>query len=86
MFTVYILYSTRLSRFYAGQTDDIDLRLLRHNSGIVKSTKRGVPWKVIWTSVVISRTDSLRLERKIKKRGISRFLDDEGFDWKNKIS
>jgi len=84
-FTVYILYSVKAKKFYAGQTIDLNLRLARHNQGLVKTTKPGIPWMIVWTIMVSSRSEALRLEKKIKKRGISRFMDDQNFNWKSSI-
>lgn len=33
-----------IDRYYVGSTQDIDLRIERHNSGTTRSTKAGVPW------------------------------------------
>ncbi|KAA3623569.1 MAG: GIY-YIG nuclease family protein, partial [Flavobacterium sp.] len=44
---VYILYSEKRSRYYVGQTANIDKRLKRHNLGLVPSTKAGYPWKLV---------------------------------------
>lgn len=44
---VYILQSAITQKFYCGQTDNIEARLERHNKGLVKSTKHGMPWKLI---------------------------------------
>ncbi|MBT8186705.1 MAG: GIY-YIG nuclease family protein [Croceitalea sp.] len=73
---VYILYSEKRSRYYVGQTTDIDKRLKRHNLGIVPSTKNGKPWKLIMRIEVFSRSEAVVLERKIKKRGAKRYIDD----------
>jgi putative endonuclease len=47
MFTVYILKSEVTNKHYYGHTKDITQRLKAHNSGKVRSTKSGRPWKVI---------------------------------------
>ncbi|WP_265244110.1 GIY-YIG nuclease family protein [Muriicola sp. Z0-33] len=73
---VYILFSDQRSRYYVGQTTDIDKRLKRHNLGRVPSTKYGVPWKLVLQISVSNKTEALILERKIKKRGAKRYLDD----------
>ncbi len=73
---VYILFSEKKLRYYVGQTADIDKRLERHNSCSVPSTKSGVPWKVKCLIEVENRSEALKLERKIKKRGAKRFIDD----------
>ncbi len=73
---VYILYSEKRSRYYVGQTTDIVKRLKRHNLGFVPSTKSGIPWKLVLQIEVLSRSEALVLERRIKKRGTKRFIDN----------
>ena len=78
-YCVYILYSNSRGRFYIGQTENIEKRLLRHNLGQVRSTKGGLPWEIVSTIAVENRTEALKLEKKIKKRGAKRFLKDNQF-------
>ncbi|MBT8182010.1 MAG: GIY-YIG nuclease family protein [Eudoraea sp.] len=40
---VYVLFSEKRSRYYVGQTADINKRLKRHNEGFVPSTRGGIP-------------------------------------------
>ncbi|MFC4393873.1 MULTISPECIES: GIY-YIG nuclease family protein [Flavobacterium] len=81
MFFVYILYSTTKEKFYIGQTNDIEDRLRRHNSGQSLSTKNGIPWKIIYTIQLDSRSEAVTLESKIKKRGAKRYLQDIDFKY-----
>ena len=74
---VYILYSYKSSRYYVGQTTDIIKRLKRHNQGLVPSTKYGSPWKLVLQLDVSNRYEALILEKKIKKRGAKRYIDDQ---------
>ena len=74
---IYILYSSLKERYYVGQTDNLDNRLERHNQGKVKSTKYGVPWKLVHKIKVETRSEAVLLERKIKKRGAKRFIDNQ---------
>ncbi len=79
-FCVYILKSKSTGRFYCGQTDDVERRLRQHNDPTYhgsKTTKRfeGL-WELIWQQSCTTRSDALKLEKKIKKRGIGRFLAD----------
>ncbi len=76
-FSVYIIYSKKLSKFYVGQTIELADRLKRHNDGRSKFTKRGIPWYLVHCFEVTSRSEAMQLERKIKKRGIKRFLEDQ---------
>lgn len=78
MNVVYILYSPTRNRYYTGETTDMNRRIERHNSGMVKSTASGIPWQLAWSTEVLNRTDALNLEKKIKKRGAKRFLEDRG--------
>jgi len=73
---VYILFSETRSRYYVGQTTDIEKRLKRHNGGIVPSTRGGIPWKSVLQIPVASRSEAMHLEKRIKKRGAKRFIDD----------
>ena len=75
-YVVYILYSEKRIRYYVGQTNDIDKRFIRHNKGFVPSTKSGLPWKLVLTLNVKDRSEAMKLEKRIKKRGIKRFLED----------
>ena len=79
MYDVYILYSEKRSRYYVGQTSNIADRIERHNQGKVKSTRSGVPWKIVLQIETKDRSEAVILERKIKKRGAKRYLDDNHF-------
>ena len=45
MFSIYILYSKALDRFYVGTTDDATLRLGQHNDRFYPNayTTKGIP-------------------------------------------
>jgi putative endonuclease len=65
---VYILYSSRADRYYIGQTDHLDVRLQRHNRGLVRSTKAYLPWELKYTEVYATRSEAVRREREIKAK------------------
>jgi len=73
---VYILYSDSIEQFYVGIAADLQDRLIRHNRGRSKSTKRGIPWSLVKTVKVENRSEAMRLEKKIKGRGIKRWLEE----------
>ena len=77
---VYILQSESTGRYYCGQTSDIDRRLRQHNDPsyqLSKTTKRlKGPWKLVRTQECIDRSEAIKLERFVKKRGIGRYLGD----------
>ena len=73
---VYILQSTITKKYYCGQTDNIPFRFLRHNAGEVKSTKHGLPWLLLGFVLCDNRSEAMKLEKKIKARGIERWLNE----------
>jgi putative endonuclease len=76
MLLVYILYSSSLQRYYVGYTDDLNRRLAQHNAGKGNYTSKGIPWIVIHQFECNSKSEAVKLEMKIKKRGIQRYLQD----------
>jgi putative endonuclease len=78
MYTVYILYSENKLKYYTVQTDNIENRLIRHNSGLSLSTKSGMLWKLIYQINLNTRSEAMILELKVKKRGAKRYLEDIG--------
>ena len=79
-FWVYILRSESTGRHYCTSTSDVKRRLRQHNDPdyrLSKTTKRFQgPWALLWSEECITRGESMRLERQIKKRGVSRYLLD----------
>jgi len=43
-----VVYSHSKDSFYKGQTKDQSNRMTKHNAGLVKSTKYGIPWILVW--------------------------------------
>ncbi|MHC4441633.1 MAG: GIY-YIG nuclease family protein [Planctomycetota bacterium] len=66
MFWVYVLRSLKTGRRYVGSSDNVDRRLVEHNTGQSKSTRHGIPWKVIYTEACKDRSEAVRRERYFK--------------------
>lgn len=67
MFYVYCLQSNKdTDQLYFGYTNDLKRRLLEHNTGQNTSTKRYMPWKVIYYEACISEVDAKRRETYLK--------------------
>ena len=79
MYTVYILFSNTSLKYYTGQTNNLENRLYRHNSGLSLFTKSGKPWTLIYQIQFNNRSEAVQLESKIKKRGAKRYLEDISF-------
>ena len=66
MYTVYILQSLKNNRYYIGHTSDLENRLLYHNSGKVRVTKGGLPWKLVKGEDYNTKSEAHRREFEIK--------------------
>ena len=77
MFFVYIIYSTKLNRYYIGTTDDINRRLNEHNIGFYEKafTFKGVPWELKLAYKCSSSVKAYELERFIKKQKSRVFIE-----------
>ena len=71
---VYIIQSQVTLKYYCGETENLQDRLIRHNDGRSKYTKHGAPWVLIKVIEFKSRSEARFLEKKIKGRGIKRWL------------
>ncbi len=65
MYYVYVLQNKE-GRLYRGSSADLKKRLLNHNSGKVRSTKKGRPWKLIYYEAFISKTTARKEELFLK--------------------
>ena len=66
MFFAYILESTSTGHFYIGQTSDLARRLERHNAGKNRSTKSGIPWRILYWKDFETRSEAVMTERHLK--------------------
>lgn len=66
MYYVYVLYSAGFERQYIGMSDELDRRLVEHNSGKNQSTKAFKPWLLIHKESFDSREDARVREKYLK--------------------
>ena len=59
-----------------GHSQDIDLRIARHNRGETISTRHGIPWELVMVKPFDARAEAMQWERSVKARGIARYLGD----------
>ncbi len=74
--SVYFLYSELAKKFYVGITNDVAVRVHRHNNFESLSIRYGVPWKLIYVIECEGKLLAMILENKILTRGIGRYLKD----------
>jgi putative endonuclease len=66
-YAVYILKATRSSRHYIGISQNVHMRLAKHNSGSVRSTRAYRPWELVYQEVFGSKTEARKRELFLKK-------------------
>ena len=78
MFYIYILYSEKYSKYYVGQTDDPERRLIEHNEISDHSfTSKYRPWKQAASyEVGESRTLARKIESHIKKQKSKVYIEN----------
>ena len=68
---VYAISSLEHNYIYVGLTQDIDLRIKRHNDGRERTTKFYRPFKLIYSDVCDSRPKA-RIKEKYWKSGVGK--------------
>ena len=66
MYKVYILKSLKNSRYYVGHSEDITNRLKRHNKGLIRSTRNGRPWELVYFEDYPTKQTAYKRELQIK--------------------
>ena len=52
---------------YVGYTDDIDKRLIKHNSNKGAKSTKGYKWLLIYTKKFMTKSEAMSYEYKLKK-------------------
>jgi putative endonuclease len=75
-YTVYILYSYSLDKFYVGYTGDlIEERLRRHNSNHKGFTGGKADWVVRYTEMYNDKSFALKREKEIKSKKSRKYIE-----------
>jgi len=69
MYWVYIIKSRKYQQLYFGYTKNLAQRLKEHNSGKTTSTKRYMPWKIVYIEGYANKEDAKDREDKFKQFG-----------------
>jgi len=63
---VYVLRSLKNGQFYTGSTEDLEKRLIRHNSGETGYTRTRRPFELVYSESFSTRGDAIRREKELK--------------------
>ncbi len=75
MFYIYIIYSEKIDRYYVGQTENVEERLISHSAGISPYTSISDDWKLVYTESFESRNEAILREKEIKKKKSRKYIE-----------
>ena len=71
---VYVLRSLRDKQFYVGLTRNLSARLQAHNNGLVNSTKKRIPFELVYWEGRRNESDAAQRERYLKTAWGKRYI------------
>ena len=68
MYYVYVLKSQKYktTKIYIGSTSDLKRRVEQHNSLKTKSTRFGIPWRLVYYEAFLNKIDAVQRELQLK--------------------
>ena len=73
---VYIIYSSKLDKYYVGACTDLERRLYEHNIGHSKFTSTGKPWILSYREEFITLQEAKKRELQIKKQKSRKYIEE----------
>ena len=67
MFYVYLLKSEYNGSLCIGFAPDLRERFYKHNQGLVRSTKRFMPWRLVYYEAYVAKQDAVMREKQLKR-------------------
>jgi putative endonuclease len=75
VFSVYIIYSAKLDKYYVGYTEHLSIRLNQHNNGESTFTSKANDWILKYTEAFDSREMVHGRELEIKRKKVENILN-----------
>ena len=86
MYYTYVLLSLKDNNYYIGQTNDVDSRFLRHQNGLVKSTKNRRPLKLLFSESFETRSKAMKHEKYLKSGAGHNYIKQKMVDTARRMS
>jgi putative endonuclease len=71
---VYVLRSLKDNCLYVGFTKDLSARVQAHNSGAIPSTRRRIPFELVYWEGCLNQADATKREKYLKSAWGKRYL------------
>ena len=66
--------TSRINKTYVGYTNNLKLRLLRHNTNKGAKATKGYKWKIIYKKKFCTKSEAMSYEYHLKKNRIKRSI------------
>ena len=76
MFYVYILKSLTTEKYYVGQTQNLEERIIRHNTNQSNFTKNKGPWELVYFKQYPTRAEAMNEEARIKSMKSRKYIEN----------
>jgi putative endonuclease len=67
MYTVYIIYSQRIDKYYIGFSSNVPDRFRKHNRNSKGFSAAGRPWIIVFTEAFENKKKAMKREKQLKK-------------------
>ena len=74
-FSVYIIYSAKLDKYYVGYTENISIRLEQHNKGESTFTSKANDWLLKYAEGFNTRESAHSRELEIKRKKNRKYIE-----------
>ena len=74
MFYAYVLKSINHDYYYKGHCQDLEKRLVQHNSGMTASIKPYIPFEVVYYETFLTEAQAINREKYFKSSAGRRYL------------
>ena len=74
MFYAYVIKSMNHDFFYKGHCEDMNERLVQHNSGMTESIRPYIPFELIYWEEFMTREEAIKREKYFKSAAGRRYL------------
>jgi len=81
MFYTYIIESEVYGFWYHGHSENLETRLIDHNTGRNRSTRNKGPWKLIFKRAFMTKIEANRFELRLKKLKNKEYIKREFKDY-----
>ena len=77
MYYAYVLKSIGHNYFYKGHCENLNKRLLQHNSGMTISIRPYIPFKIVYSEIFNTEVEAIAREKYFKTATGRRFLKNK---------